>query len=38
MGCQNSKDTMDANATQALGLLKKESFRPLEDQDRIRIK
>jgi hypothetical protein len=35
MGCQNSKDTMDPkNVGPAMGLLKKESFRQLEEIDR----
>ena len=39
MGCQNSKDTMEANTVGAgMGLLKKESFRALEEQDKVRIK
>lgn len=39
MGCQNSKDTMDANnVNPGMGLLKKESFRQLDEEDRVRIK
>ena len=42
MGCQNSTDASETNnkgqSTAGMGLLKKESFRPLNDEDRIRIK
>lgn len=39
MGCQNSKDAIDSNSVNpGSGIVKKESFRALEEQDRIRIK
>lgn len=38
MGCRNSKDAMESAQVQpGMGLVKKESFRPLEQEDRYRI-